>query len=228
MTQEGFLVRRRTARLWLVIGAAVLAAIVILVVVANGAVRSGSGAPRGDDASAGGAASPQQATSTPKSTPSKAPATDAASPPPNSSAPPAAAPGQPAAQAPVTFTEPAAPVPGVTFSISGLEAVQGVANGPGEVGGPALRFTLNVRNDTAAAVSLTSTVVNLFAGPDRAPAVELGEPGGVPLPESVAPGASATGVFVFTVPVELRNQVQISVDYAVDAPVVLFEGAAPR
>jgi hypothetical protein len=206
---------------WLVVGAAVIAAIVILVMVATGA-------PRQDDASSPGStssASPAPGTS-PTDEGTAGPTT-----PPDASAPPAADPGQPAqppAQEPVGLTEPAAPVPGVTFSISGLEAVDGVANGPGEVAGPALRFTLNVRNETAEPVSLVATVVNLFAGADRAPAAELGEPGGVPLPESVAPGGTATGVFVFNVPTDQRDQVQISVDYSVDAPIVLFEGAAPR
>lgn len=220
MTAEGSTAKRKTALLWLVVSAAVIAAIVILVVVATGA-------PRQDDASSPGSTS--SASPTPGTSPTDEGTADPTTPP-DASAPPAD-PGQPApppAQAPVALTEPAAPVPGVTFSISGLEAVDGVANGPGEVAGPALRFTLTVRNDTAEAVSLTSTVVNLFAGADRAPATELQEPGGVPLPEGVAPGQSATGVFVFGVPVDLRDQVQISVDYSVDAPIVLFEGEAPR
>jgi hypothetical protein len=210
---------------WLGVGAAVIAAIVILVVVATGA-------PRQDDASSPGSTS--SASPAPTPAPGTSPTDEGTADPttpPDASAPPAADPGQPAqppAQDPVGLTEPAAPVPGVTFSISGLEAVDGVANGPGEVAGPALRFTLSVRNDTAEAVSLVATVVNVFAGADRAPAAELGEPGGVPLPETVAPGETATGVFVFNVPTDQRDQVQISVDYSVDAPIVLFEGAAPR
>lgn len=219
MTAEASAAKRRTALVWLVVSAAVIAAIVILVVVATGA-------PRQDDASSPGSTS--SASPSPGTSPTDEATADPTTPP-DASAPPAepGQPVQPPAQE-VGLTEPAAPVPGVTFSISGLEAVDGVANGPGEVAGPALRFTLSVRNDTAEAVSLVATVVNLFAGADRAPAAELGEPGGVPLPETVAPGETATGVFVFNVPADLRDQVQISVDYSVDAPIVLFEGAAPR
>lgn len=216
--------QRRNLWLGIAVAAVVIAAIIILVVVANGAGRPDDASPRAASTSSASPAPTGGATGT--STPAGEPST-----PPDASAPPAGAPGEPApppAQAPVALTEPAAPVPGVTFSIGALEAVDGVANGPGEVAGPALRFPVTVRNDTGEAISLTSTVVNLFAGEELSPAVEVGEPGGQPLPETVAAGASATGVFVFSVATELRDQVQISVDYSADAPVVLFEGQAPR
>jgi hypothetical protein len=129
---------------------------------------------------------------------------------------------------PVPFTEQVAPVPGVVVSIGDLEAVTGEAQGPGEVGGPALRFTLTLRNDGDAALSLESTVVTVYSGPEQTPALELREPGGVPLPAEIAPGATATGVFVFTVPPEQRGQVKIGIDYTVGVPIVVFEGAAPR
>lgn len=129
---------------------------------------------------------------------------------------------------PVPLTEQVAPVPGVVVSISSLEAVEGEAQGPGEVAGPALRFTLSMRNDGDAPVSLTSTVVTVYSGPEQTPAVDLRGPGGVPLPEEVGPGATVTGVFVFTVPPEERDQVKIGVDYTVGVPIVVFEGSAPR
>lgn len=129
---------------------------------------------------------------------------------------------------PVPLSEQVAPVPGVVFGIDGLESVEGVAQGPGEVGGPALRFTLTVRNDTEAPVSLVSTVVNLYAGSEQLPTVDLREPDAVPLPEDVAAGASVTGVFVFSVPVEEREQVKVGVDFTVGVPIVVFEGSAPR
>jgi hypothetical protein len=141
---------------------------------------------------------------------------------------PAAEPAPPVALPPVALTKKVAPVPGVVFSISPLEAVEGIAQGPGEIAGPALRFTLAVRNDTAKPVSLALAVVNVYAGTERAPATELRKPGGVPLPGRVASGATATGVFVFSVPDDLRDQVQVAVDFAVGAPIVVFQGTAPR
>ncbi|MCU1447386.1 hypothetical protein [Cryobacterium sp.] len=128
----------------------------------------------------------------------------------------------------VPLTDEVAPVPGVVVSIDALEAVEGEAQGPGEVGGPALRFTLTMRNDGDAPVSLASTVVTVYYGQDQAPAVDLRGPGGVPLPDEVAGGATVTGVFIFTVPPEERDQVKIGVDYTVGVPIVVFEGAGPR
>jgi hypothetical protein len=121
-----------------------------------------------------------------------------------------------------------APVPGVVVSIDNLEAVTGEAEGPGEVAGPALRFTLTLRNDGNTPVSLESTIVTVYSGPNQEPAIDLREPGGVALPGEIAAGATVTGVFIFTVPVEHRDQVKIGVDYTVGVPIVVFEGAAPR
>jgi hypothetical protein len=129
---------------------------------------------------------------------------------------------------PVPLSEDVAPVPGLVVSIDNLEAVTGEAQGPGEVGGPALRFTLTLRNDGTAPVSLESTVVTLYSGPEQTPAVDLRGTGAVPLPAEIAAGATVTGVFVFTVPLENRDQVKIGVDYTVGVPIVVFEGAAPR
>jgi hypothetical protein len=128
----------------------------------------------------------------------------------------------------VPLTEDVAPVPGLVVSIDNLEAVTGEADGPGEVAGPALRFTLVLRNDGDAPVSLESTVVTAYSGPEQTPALDLRGPGGVPLPSEIAAGATVTGVFIFTVPVEDRDQVKIGVDYTVGVPIVVFEGAAPR
>jgi hypothetical protein len=129
---------------------------------------------------------------------------------------------------PIPLTDQAAVVPGVVFSISELEAVDGTARGPGEVAGPSLRFAVSVRNDTAAPVSLTSTVVNVYFGADQSPATELASPGGVALADEVAAGGTVRAVFIFNVPNDARDLVQIAVDYSAEVPIVLFEGSAPH
>jgi hypothetical protein len=193
---------RKAALLRWIVGAAVIAAVAIPLTIANMSASQTAGArPAG-------------------------PAAGAAPPPVTKQ--PAAEPAPPVALPPVALTKKVAPVPGVVFSISPLEAVEGIAQGPGEIAGPALRFTLAVRNDTAKPVSLALAVVNVYAGTERAPATELRKPGGVPLPGRVASGATATGVFVFSVPDDLRDQVQVAVDFAVGAPIVVFQGTAPR
>ncbi|SEM83952.1 hypothetical protein E3O25_05045 [Cryobacterium sp. TMT1-3] len=219
-------------RFWGILASAALAVVVVVLVVAGVAASNGT--------SPDAAGTSETSTSSPRST-GATPATPGAEPsaPPTATtpapvappAPPESAAGElapPAAQAPVPLTEPAAAVPGVVFGVGAVEAVNGVARGPGEVGGPSLRFTVTVRNDTADTVNLTATVVNLFFGADQSPATELTASGGAPFPEAVAPGATQQGMFVFAVPTDQRDRVRIAVDYSVGVPIVLFEGAAPR
>ena len=116
---------------------------------------------------------------------------------------------------------------GVTAAIVDVEAVDGVAALPGEISGPALRVTVRLTNGSAAALDLGQTLVDVTYGADRTPGLALGEPGGAPLAGSLAPGASAQGVYVFGIPVDERGQVQVTVMYDVTAPIVVFEGPAP-
>lgn len=219
-------------RRWRWIGIGGVTGVAVLLLAATVWLSQGGGSPV---AGATGAAS-AEATTDPAPPDPGGPATGS---PPGSSEQPAPATGEPAPDPtddsvllaelpPVPLGEQVAPVPGVVFGIDALEPVEGIAQGPGEVGGPALRFTLTVRNDTDAPVSLLSTVVNLYAGSEQLPMVDLREPGAVPLPEEVAVGASVTGVFVFAVPPEQRDQVKVGVDYTVGVPIVVFEGPAPR
>jgi hypothetical protein len=152
------------------------------------------------------------------------PASDAPTPVPSESPTPVT---QPPAGDPVPIDTPAEVVTGLTASISGIEAVDGVAKGPGEVSGPSIRFTVTIANATGAPVDLTGTVVTVDYGADRTPAGQLYEPGAVPLATSVAAGGTASGVFVFAIPPESRGLVHITVDYAVDVAPLVFAGATP-
>ncbi|WEO76946.1 hypothetical protein BJQ94_16565 [Cryobacterium sp. SO2] len=222
-------------RRWRWVGVSGVVGVAVLLLVATVWLSQGGASPL---AGATGAASPGATTAPGSSAPSATPTDPSAAPAPEASPPVATetpAPGPtegsaaPLAELPaVPLTEQVAPVPGVVFGIDGLESVEGVAQGPGEVGGPALRFTLTVRNDTDATVSLMSTVVNLYAGSEQLPMIDLQQPGAVPLPDEVAAGGSVTGVFVFAVPVDERGQVKVGVDYTVGVPIVVFEGAAPE
>lgn len=205
---------------WVLLGLLVVAAAVVVGVLASrGSVAavptspagtaSSTPAPSGDGTASSSA---RPATSSPSASPS---------PPPVSSAPG----GRPTA-APVPITATAAPVRGVTARVARIEAVTGKAELPGEVGGPALRLTVEVDNDTRKAVDLRGLVVNLYVGRDAAPAVELST-GERAMPDSVAPGKSATGVWVFTVPADERDPIAVEVDLATDVPVVVFRGEAP-
>jgi hypothetical protein len=132
-----------------------------------------------------------------------------------------------ATPSPVPIDEPGTIQPGVTASIDTIEAVQGQAKGPGEVAGPAIRFRVSISNATKAAIDLGATVVTVDYGADRIPALELFEPGASPLPASVEPGATATAVYIFTVPIDQRGLVHITVDYTVGVPPLEFTGPVP-
>jgi hypothetical protein len=160
----------------------------------------------------------------PTAPPATTPASDAPTPVPSESPTPVT---QPPAGDPVPIDAPAEVVKGLTASISGIEAVDGVAKGPGEVSGPSIRFTVTIANATGAPVDLTGTVVTVDYGADRTPAGQLYEPGAVPLATSVAAGGTASGVFVFAIPRESRGLVHITVDYAVDVAPLVFAGATP-
>ena len=142
--------------------------------------------------------------------------------------PQAGAPGSPdvlrPTAAPVAIDEPAEPEPQVEVRLTSIEAVEGEANIPGEVGGPSLRVTVTIDNATSAALDLTSAVVNLYYGADRLPAIDLLEPGKVDFPGNVRAGETASGTFVFLVPVDERDDVTVEFDLSSDSTVLLFAG----
>lgn len=127
-----------------------------------------------------------------------------------------------------SISAPATIVKALTAQVTKMEAVIGKADGPGEIGGPAVRFTITITNRTGKTVNLSDTAVNAYSGTAATPAVPLRMPGGVPFPASVANGRSATGVFVFNIPVASRSLVQVTVDTSVRNPVVAFRGPAPK
>ncbi|GAA1732198.1 hypothetical protein GCM10009809_29620 [Isoptericola hypogeus] len=128
-------------------------------------------------------------------------------------------------QAPIEYDEVSAPLDDVSVAAVKIEKVEGQANLPGEIGGPSLRFTVEVDNGTDEAMDLRTVVANAFYGPDRTPAVVLLKPGAKPFPQEAGAGDSARGVFVFNVPVDERGDVRLEVDLGVGAEIVAFEGA---
>jgi hypothetical protein len=131
---------------------------------------------------------------------------------------------QPTTSAPLAS---AAPIrTDLTAEVVAMKAVQGRATQPGDVAGPAVRFTIRLHNATAKTVGLTNAVVNATYGSDQEPAYPLSD--GTPFPSTVSAGKSVTGVFVFTVPESARGTVAVSIDTSTADPVVAFTGRAPR
>jgi len=117
---------------------------------------------------------------------------------------------------------------GITVRISAVEAVAGVARGPGEVAGPALRLTMVAENDSQDPVSLEGMVVALTYGAQETPAMSLSDPGGSPFGGELSPGDRATAVYVFGIPEAARDRVTVSTSYTGSAPTVIFAGDAAR
>jgi len=224
--------QRPNGRVIALVGVAVAVVIIVIIVV----VRSMGG---GDEPAGVSVPTPGSSTSTeagpgsPAATPgqptSSAPSGGTEGPSATSSANPPTEPAKPGeTRAPVPIKTPAEVKAGLTARITDVEAVKGVADGPGEVAGPAVRFTLTLRNSSAGQVPLNTTVVNVYYGKAKTPASPLMGPGGVPLPDAVAAGDEASGTYVFVVPRKDRNRVLITVDYSVDVSLVAFRGSVPR
>jgi hypothetical protein len=197
----------------------VLALIVAFVVVL--AVR-GAGSPA--PGSSTGASSPAGPAASPSASPG---ASKQAGPSPSATAKPlpTAGPGTVASPAPIGQT--ATPTKGIAVTVAGLKAVQGKASGIGEVSGPAIQFSVDIRNDGSTDLPLDTVVVTVTSGADAVPADELVSVRKA-FPASVAAGKTAVGTFTFTLPVSARSDVTISVDYRAGTPVTAFRGVAPR
>ncbi|MGY1693093.1 hypothetical protein [Geodermatophilus sp. SYSU D01105] len=206
-----------------VIGGALAALVMLAVVVLGLALRGGDGG--GGDVAAAGAAT-------------SAPASSSAAP------PPATSPEQPAQgtpeQAPTTgdssqlppalpavaFDQEASGEDGVRAQVVSLDAIDGTAQGPGNIAGPALRATVRLVNETSEPLALDLVAVNLTHGADGTPAPPLQDASRAPFTGTLAPGDSAEGVYVFTVPEGARDVVTLTVGYRADAPFLVFTGSA--
>ncbi|WP_449372176.1 hypothetical protein [Arthrobacter psychrolactophilus] len=116
---------------------------------------------------------------------------------------------------------------GVSAEISAVEAVQGVAEGPGEVSGPSLRFMVTITNDTDESIDTSNVVVNVNAGAEDIPAITLSGPGITSFPGSIPAHTNSSAVYVFLVPNDQRDQVRIFVNYQVNSTIAAFEFVAP-
>ncbi len=220
MSGQGKAAGRRRRTWWWIAGAALLSAAVVIVVM-NG----GGSAPGTAEAGRPSGASPVVTTGATTDGATAAPADGATEPSPTGSSVPEA----PTTAATLSLDGEGALEQSVTAHVVTVESVQGEAIQPGEVGGPALRVTVEISNETADVLDLRSAVVNLYYGSDATPAAPLGAPGSEPFPLSADAGASVSTRLVFAVPDdEARDRIRVEVDLARGGTVLVFEGAAPR
>jgi hypothetical protein len=113
---------------------------------------------------------------------------------------------------------------GVSATLPTIEAIQGSATGPGNISGPAIRVTVRLANGTGEPVSLDGVAVNMYYGADLTPASPLEDPSQRPFSGTVAPGGTADGIYVFTVPSGSRDAVTVEVGYQAGAPFMTWSG----
>jgi hypothetical protein len=203
----------RNKRILLGVAAAVVVAlIVVLFVVLQG---------RDDDDNKppSSSATTPSSSGAPSSRPSKVPTTHGPTP----SATPAPSKAPPKT-VPASFSDNVPLNDGVSVEVADIESVKGEAHGPGQVAGPALRFTIQVTNKSKKALDLDLAIVNAYSGRKDDPAVQLDGPGGSPLPQKLKAGGVASGKYVFNIPVKDRGHVRVDFSYTIDQPTVIFRG----
>ncbi|WP_210480610.1 hypothetical protein [Naasia sp. SYSU D00948] len=212
--------RRRT---WIIAAVAAVAALGIAAAIILGF------------ASRGAAPTPVRTTASASASASATPDSPTASPDPSASPTAAPAPvepgevvGEPGEEVTSDIDAPATVEPGLAVVVTEVNPVEGTANAPGEIAGPALQFVIEFRNSGDQPVALDQVSVTADYGPDRTPALELEQEETVQVPAQAGAGETVRGSYVFNVPPDERGLVRLIVFTSVDAPIVAFEGSAPR
>ena len=87
-----------------------------------------------------------------------------------------------------------------------------------------MALTINVDNASDEAIDLSTAMVSVTGSGGSYGQATTSEPYS-PFLGSVEPGAEASGVYVFRLPAEERDSLQVSVEYVAGAPIALFVGS---
>ncbi|TFV90710.1 DUF4352 domain-containing protein [Blastococcus sp. CT_GayMR16] len=198
-------------RRWLLVAlaAVVVAALVVVWLLVRSDDDPGSAVQSGTSSSATSSSTPSASATESASPPAPGP-TDANEPPP--------------ALPPVALDARGEVGNGVVATLPSIDEIQSEAQGPGNIAGPAIRVTVRIENGTAEAVSLGGVAVNMYTGAELTPASPLEDPSRREFTGTLAPGQSAEGVYVFSVPSDARDSVTVEVGYIAGAPLLLFTG----
>lgn len=126
-------------------------------------------------------------------------------------------------KAPVAMTSTAAYGNGVTVIVSGVRKINTTAELPGEIAGPGVQLTIVFRNGSPAPIDLGNVVVDLQDAAGVSATSMTATPA-EPVSGSLKSGATATGIYVFTLGRDFPGPAHLSVSYSAQAPVVLFSG----
>lgn len=120
------------------------------------------------------------------------------------------------------------PTSGAVVWLESFSSVENAGSRPGEVGGPAIQLDVLIHNSGDKPLDLATLVVSATYGPSRTPAENVLTNQSRPLTGAVEPGQTIRGTLLFVVPKDSREDVQLSVDLASQAQVVVFEGSTLR
>lgn len=135
------------------------------------------------------------------------------------------APREETVQPPVDLTA-SAVLAELAVTLPSIVATEAVAVGPGEIGGPGVAVEISLENRSEQPVPLDGvSVVLVDAAGQVTPMITTGDEVR-PVTGSLEPGATATGVYVFTLPESARSTVTITVSDAGTATSVVFTGSA--
>lgn len=123
----------------------------------------------------------------------------------------------------VPLSDPASPADGITVQLTEVVGVDAVTHQPGQVSGPAVQITVRISNAGADAVAISSAQVAV-ADSAAAPGIAVTTDASSPFAGTLAPGASATGIYVFRVPADRRSPILVTVSYTAGGAVAQFTG----
>ena len=115
--------------------------------------------------------------------------------------------------------------PRLTAELISLKTQYVKSQYPGELSGNAVVLGLRLTNGTSKTVDLGNVVVNVTQANGN-PASQITSSPAKALPTTAKSGATANGVFVFTVPKNQRNPITVSVTLSADTTVAVFKGKA--
>lgn len=122
---------------------------------------------------------------------------------------------------PVPVGEPASFGGGLVARVAQIDQLQLEARGPGEIAGPGVGVTVELKNESADPIDLGGVVVNASYG-NGAPASASGAAPAAPASGALPAGETRRGVYVFQVPSEDAGSLVVEVNYNGSPNVVLI------
>lgn len=114
----------------------------------------------------------------------------------------------------------------VKVDLTGFKAVTSEAGGLGEISAPAVALSVRLTNTGRTALPLTTVVVNAYYGREGTPGILIvGDSASSGFTGSLRPGAAATAVFVFNMPVSRRSDATVTVSPSPTLPIAIFAGS---